>query len=74
MTDAGKIRALAAYRMEQATDALQAARTLIDAGLPRNAVNRAYYAIFYGVLALLVTRRLGAPKHSGALILFSRND
>ncbi len=72
MTDAEKIRALAGYRMEQAADALQAARTLIDAGLPRDAVNRAYYAIFYGVLALLVTRRLGASKHSGALTLFSR--
>ncbi|QXD17184.1 transposase [Rhodocaloribacter litoris] len=58
--------------MEQATDALQVARTLIDAGLPRDAVNRAYYAIFYGVLALLVTRRLGTSKHSGALTLFSR--
>ncbi|RMF60609.1 MAG: HEPN domain-containing protein [Bacteroidetes bacterium] len=72
MTEAEKIRVLAAYRMEQATDALQAARTLIDAGLPRDAVNRAYYAIFYGVLALLVTRRLGTSKHSGALTLFSR--
>ncbi len=28
--------------------------------------------IFYAVLALLVTRRLGTSKHSGALTLFSR--
>lgn len=72
MTDAEKIRALVAYRMDQAADALRAARTLIDAGLPRDAVNRAYYAIFYSMLALLVTRRLGTSKHSGALLLFSR--
>lgn len=72
MTEAEKIKALVLYRMEQADDALQAARTLIDADLPRDAVNRAYYAIFYSVLALLVTRRLGTSKHSGALTLFSR--
>lgn len=72
MTDAEKIRALVDYRMEQAADALQAARTLIDAELERDAVSRAYYAIFYSVLALLVTRRLGTSKHSGALTLLSR--
>ena len=72
MTDAEKIRALVGYRMEQAADALQAARTLIDAGLPRDAVNRAYYAIFYSVLALLVTRRLGTSKTQRSLTLFSR--
>ncbi len=72
MTEAEKIKALVDYRMMQADDALRAARTLIDAGLARDAVNRAYYAIFYAVLALLVTRRLGTSKHSGALTLFSR--
>lgn len=72
MSEAENIRALAAYRMEQAADALRAARTLIDAGLPRDAINRAYYAIFYSVLALLSTRRLGTSRHSGALTLFSR--
>ncbi|ARA95088.1 MAG: HEPN domain-containing protein [Bacteroidetes bacterium] len=58
--------------MEQADDALAAARTLTEAGLPRDAVNRAYYAIFYSVLALLATRQLGSSKHSGALTLFNR--
>ncbi len=72
MSEAENIRALAAYRMEQAADALRAARTLIDAGLPRDAINRAYYAIFYSVLALLSTRRLGTSRHSSALTLFSR--
>jgi len=72
MTKADKIRVLVAYRMEQASDALQAARTLIDAGLPRDAVNRAYYAMFYAVLALLITRGLGPSSHSGSLTLFSR--
>lgn len=72
MTEAEKIRTLVAYRMEQAHDALAAARTLIEADLPRDAVNRAYYAIFYSVLALLAARQLGTSKHSGALTLFNR--
>ncbi len=35
-------------------------------------VNLAYYAMFYGVLAVLATRKLSASKHSGALGLFDR--
>lgn len=72
MTDSEKINALVNYRLEQASDALRATRLLIEAGLPREAVSRAYYGIFYGVLALLVTRRLGTSKHSGALSLLNR--
>lgn len=72
MREAEKVRVLVAYRMEQATDALEASHTLIRAELPRDAVNRAYYAIFYSVLALLATRQLGTSKHSGALTLLSR--
>ncbi len=66
------IQALVDHRMEQANDALLASRVLIDADLSRDAISRAYYAIFYAVLALLVTRRLGTSKHSGALNLFNR--
>lgn len=72
MNTEAQIQALSQYRMEQASDALRAARTLIDAALPRDAINRAYYAIFYSVLALLVTRRLGSSKHSGVLTLLNK--
>ena len=72
MKDAERIRALVNYRVQQARDALLASQVLIDAHLFRDAINRAYYAIFYSVLALLVTRRLGTSKHSGALALFNR--
>ena len=72
MTETDKIKALVAYRIEQANDALKAAGTLIDTNLFRDAISRAYYAIFYAGLALLATRRLGASKHSGTLMLLSR--
>jgi len=41
LTEAEKIRALVAYRMEQSEEALQAARINLDAGLFRSAANRA---------------------------------
>lgn len=38
----------------------------------KGAVNRFYYAMFYAVLALLITRQLGTSKHSGAISLFDQ--
>ncbi len=70
MTDEERVQGLVAYRLEQADDALLAARTLREAGLARDSVNRSYYAMFYAVLAALATRGVGSSKHAGALGLF----
>ncbi|MEN6425422.1 MAG: HEPN domain-containing protein [Phycisphaerales bacterium] len=63
---------LIAYRLDQAAETLAAARGLSAAGHYRDAVNRAYYAMFYCGLALLASKGLGASKHSGVLSLFNR--
>jgi uncharacterized protein (UPF0332 family) len=63
---------LLCYRMEQAHETLQEAEILLNASALRGAVNRAYYAMFYALLALLATKQLGTSKHSGALALFDR--
>jgi uncharacterized protein (UPF0332 family) len=68
----GDIQSLVQYRMEQAEEALEAARLLLKANLCRQAAGRAYYAMFYAVTALLALRRLGTSKHSGALALFDK--
>ena len=60
------------YRLDEAGEALVAAQTLLPARLYRDSVNRAYYAMFYAVLALLATRQLGTSKHSAAIELFDR--
>lgn len=65
-------RRLVAYRLDQADETLDAARDLSGAGHYRDAVNRAYYAMFYCGLALLTSKGLGASKHSGVLSLFNR--
>jgi len=60
------------YRMEQAHETLQEAEILLKESALRGTINRAYYAMFYALLALLATKRLGTSRHSGALALFDR--
>src|SRR4030042_5947840 len=62
MTDQKKT--LIAYRMERAQKAIIEAKTLFDAGLLTAYVNRLYYACFYAVSALLLTRAFSTSKHS----------
>ena len=66
------IRALVTYRFEQADESLDAARVLLEKTLDRPAINRAYYAMFYAVLALLATGKQETSKHSGAISLFDK--
>jgi len=67
-----KIKALVSYRLEQVDESLDAARILLEQNLTRSSVNRSYYAMFYAVLALLVTRKQETSKHSGAISLFDK--
>ncbi|HYH46720.1 MAG TPA: HEPN domain-containing protein [Thermoanaerobaculia bacterium] len=67
-----QLRALVGYRLEQAVETLREADLLLAQSGWRGAQNRAYYAMFYAVLALLATRQLGSSKHSGVLALFDR--
>ena len=39
---------------------------------PRSVINRAYYAMFYSVLALLIFEPYSSSKHSGVLSYFNR--
>jgi len=66
------IRKLIAYRLDQAAETLDVAKELCASGHYRDAVNRAYYAMFYCGLALLASKGLGASRHSGVLSLLNR--
>jgi uncharacterized protein (UPF0332 family) len=66
-------KALAAYRLQQATESLDEARFLLSGQKsPRSIVNRAYYAMFYAILALLIYEPYSTSKHSGVLSYFNR--
>ena len=66
------LEALVTYRMEQAKETLEEARLMREAERLRATVNRAYYAMFYAVQALLARGGFKSSKHSGAISLFDR--
>ena len=67
-----QLEALIGYRIEQAHETLGEAQILLDEGTARGTLNRAYYAMFYALLALLATQSLGTSKHGSAISLFDR--
>ncbi len=66
------LRELADYRLHQARESLQEAAGLSQMSFWRGTINRAYYAMFYAVLALLQEKEMGTSKHAGAISLFDR--
>ena len=66
-------QALVAYRMEEARVALGDAEFLSASGRSsQSIVNRAYYAMFYAVLALAQLKGQVPSKHSGVIAMFDR--
>lgn len=73
MTIEAKKHELSKYRMTQAEESLDEARFLLSGKKsPRSVLNRAYYAMFYAVLALLVHEPYSSSKHSGVLSYFNK--
>jgi len=58
------------YRLDRANESIREAELLLDAGHANTCVNRLYYACFYAVSALLLTKGHSSPKHSGVRSLF----
>ena len=73
MTSDEKKRDLALYRLQQAEESMDEAKFLFDGNKsPRSVINRAYYAMFYSVLSLLIFEPYSSSKHSGVLSYFNR--
>ena len=66
-------RILVQYRLARAREALAEASLLLDSGHANTGVNRLYYACFYAVSALLLTKGLTATSHSGLRTLFHQH-
>ena len=68
-------RALLEYRLQEAEETLADAEKMIETALsPRSIINRAYYAMFYAILALFLHRDINpkTSKHSGVISIFDR--
>jgi uncharacterized protein (UPF0332 family) len=59
--------------LDRAYSSLQAARLLLESGLPDDSASRAYYAVFHAASALLLSKGLSFNSHSGVLRAISLN-
>ena len=59
-------------RLNQAYAALAESKLLLDSEMTLGAINRAYYAMFYALQALVTLNQVVVTKHSGALAFFDR--
>jgi uncharacterized protein (UPF0332 family) len=66
-------KTLVEYRLGRAHESLEEAHILLERGHINTFVNRLYYACFYAVSALLLTRGLSSVRHSGVRSLFHQN-
>jgi uncharacterized protein (UPF0332 family) len=64
--------ALISYRLERASESLRAARIMFENGMLTFSMNRVYYAMFYSVQALLVSRKVSFSKHGQVKAYFNR--
>jgi uncharacterized protein (UPF0332 family) len=67
---------LFAYRLNEAEETLEDARKMLEGGISaRSVVNRAYYAMFYGVIALFIHENIEhrTSKHSGIISIFDQS-
>lgn len=64
---------LARFRVKQARESVDEAVLLLsEKKSARSVINRAYYAMFYALLALLIFEPYSSSKHSGVLTYFNR--
>ena len=66
---------LFAFRMKEAEETLSDAERMLQSGLsPRSITNRAYYAMFYAILALFLKTGINAKtsKHAGVISVFDK--
>jgi uncharacterized protein (UPF0332 family) len=73
VTSEGSQAAVVRYWWNKAHDSLRAARRELAADAYTFAINRAYYALFYAVSALLLEEGRQFSKHSGVRAAFNRD-
>lgn len=68
-------KALFLYRLRQAEETLLDAKEMLENNLsPRSIINRAYYAMFYAILALFINTDINikTSKHAGIISFFDK--
>ena len=60
------------YRCERDSEELDNAKTMLDTGKYKLALNRSYYSIFHGMRAVNVLDEFDSSKHSGVIAHFNQ--
>ena len=68
----GSLNDLSKYRYERASEELDNAKTMLDTGKYKLALNRSYYSIFHGMRAVNVLDEFDSSKHSGVIAHFNQ--
>lgn len=63
----------AKYRLERAKETLNTAKVIYNIKDYKSANNRAYYAIFYAIRAVLALERKDFKKHKDVIAYFNKN-
>ncbi|HAF25830.1 MAG TPA: antitoxin [Lachnospiraceae bacterium] len=66
------VEELSKYRYENSLEALEDAKLMFENGRYKNALNRAYYSIFYAIKAVNALDRFDSSKHSGVIAHFNQ--
>lgn len=67
-----KSRDLANYRLDRAKEMIKDAKQLAEAGSYKSGNNRAYYAIFHAMRAVLALEGIDFKRHSGVIQYFQK--
>ena len=70
--DNNEIKTLAFYRLEQSKENLEEAEALFSINKFKGASNRAYYAIFHAIKAILALEETDFKKHSSVIAYFNK--
>lgn len=70
--DNNEILTLSNYRLEQAKENLEEAEALFNIKKYKGASNRAYYAIFHALKAILALEQIDFKKHSSVIAHFNK--
>ncbi len=60
------------FRMKESEESLKDAELLLHNKSYRSSVNRSYYSMFYGILALINTTGANISKHTGVISYFDK--
>lgn len=70
--DNKEIEVLSKYRLNQAKENLEEAEALFNINKFKGANNRAYYAIFHAIKAILALEQTDFKKHSSVIAFFNK--